>query len=345
MVPTMSTLSQPHDRFFRSVFARRELTAGLLRGYLPAAFSTVFDLSTLEHRRDSYVDAALRAQQSDLLFTIRASDGGLAYVYLLLEHKSYQDRSTLLQMLGYMVNIWRSDENDKIAPRAIYPLVVYHGPQPWRAPTRFEDLFTGPDFMRDKWPVFAIQVIDLASHSDAALRQDGMLGAVMLTLKHIFDPRLLSRLPEILQLLDEVIDAPTGQDMIVTLLTYVAAGSEYVAARDIIEVVDAVYGAQGEKIMATAAREWIEQGIEQGIQRGIQQGIQQGIEQGVERGLAQGVRDSILDLVEVRFGAVPPALATEMAAIDDVERLRGLLRYAATAQSIEVLAKQLGLSV
>lgn len=133
--------------------------------------------------------------------------------------------------------------------------------------------------------------------------------------------------------------------MIVTLLTYVAAGSEYVAARDIIEVVDAVYGAQGEKIMATAAREWIEQGIEQGIQRGIQQGIQQGIEQGVERGLAQGVRDSILDLVEVRFGAVPPALATEMAAIDDVERLRGLLRYAATAQSIEVLAKQLGLSV
>ena len=88
------------------------------------------------------------------------------------------------------------------------------------------------------------------------------------------------------------------------------------------------------------AREWKKEGLEQGIEQGREQGIEQGREQGREQGFEQGGRkravEDLLDVLEIRFalGATHP-LASRLAAIDDLYRLKQLHRAAVQVDSLE----------
>ena len=68
-------LYQPHDNLFRKVFADATEAAGLLRPNLPKWLSTTLDWSTLTLQDRSYVDEALEASQSDLLFEVQRQAG------------------------------------------------------------------------------------------------------------------------------------------------------------------------------------------------------------------------------------------------------------------------------
>ena len=66
----------PHDALFRSVFATDQTeAAGLLRAYLPEPLARSLNWSSLTFDDSSYVSAALRATESDLLYAVR--DGRL----------------------------------------------------------------------------------------------------------------------------------------------------------------------------------------------------------------------------------------------------------------------------
>lgn len=107
--------------------------------------------------------------------------------------------------------------------------------------------------------------------------------------------------------------------------------------------------------MATIAQMWVEQGFVQGFARGfaqsvapdiaqeiapsIEQSIRQGIEQGVEQGIKQGMkmsaRAALLDILTVRFAAVPQDVAQTITKTSDHARLRRLRKEALTATSLE----------
>jgi predicted transposase/invertase (TIGR01784 family) len=84
----MSELRNPHDLFFRETFSRLEVARDFIAHYLPANVIAVLDLNTLELQKDSFVDADLRENFSDLLYRVQLGDGSEANVYLLLEHTS-----------------------------------------------------------------------------------------------------------------------------------------------------------------------------------------------------------------------------------------------------------------
>jgi len=46
-------LSQPHDRFFKDIFSRKEVVIDFLQNYLPSSLQAKFDLSTLGIRSTS----------------------------------------------------------------------------------------------------------------------------------------------------------------------------------------------------------------------------------------------------------------------------------------------------
>ena len=70
--------------------------------------------------------------------------------------------------------------------------------------------------------------------------------------------------------------------------------------------------------------------------QGIEKGIEQGIERGIERGLEQGLRESIFAVMETRFGLpAPHPLTARIETIDDVRRLKALLRTAVRVSSPE----------
>ena len=69
-----------------------------------------------------------------------------------IEHKSYKDKKVILQLLSYMLKMWKRDMGDKRPLRIIIPLVFYHGRKKWDIPVKFREninLLTGIVLMKN----------------------------------------------------------------------------------------------------------------------------------------------------------------------------------------------------
>ena len=102
---------------------------------------------------------------------------------------------------------------------------------------------------------------------------------------------------------------------------YLSDATERVKREDLEEVL-LRQGAEGERVMATIAQEY------------IQEGIQLGIEQGIERGRIKMLQEAVLDLLHIRLGQVMPAVVKQITAVTDITILRQLHREAATAETM-----------
>lgn len=69
----------------------------------------------------------------------------------------------------------------------------------------------------------------------------------------------------------------------------------------------------------------LEKGRMEGLSQGINQGLNQGLNQGMTQGRVTGVRETLLLLGAKRFGLPRPAVAAELDAIKDVNRLTTLV--------------------
>ena len=85
-----------------------------------------------------------------------------------------------------------------------------------------------------------------------------------------------------------------------------------------------------------------EQFKEQFLEQGIEQGIERGIEQGIEQGIERGIQESIREALAIRFDAgVAERFADRIATIDDLQRLKQLLRSAVQGDDIEAFQRVL----
>ena len=79
-----------------------------------------------------------------------------------------------------------------------------------------------------------------------------------------------------------------------------------------------------------------------GIEQGIEQGIEEGIKQGIEQGGRQRAIEDILEVLEIRFDlSEAHPLSTRIAAIDDLQHLKQLLRAAIQVPNIEAFQRVL----
>ena len=77
-------------------------------------------------------------------------------------------------------------------------------------------------------------------------------------------------------------------------------------------------------------------------QLGIEQGIEQGREEGIEQGERRSTIGAILDVLEIRFDlSEAHPLSVRIAAIDDLQRLKQLLRTAIQVSSLEAFQQVL----
>ena len=77
--PTM-TIANPHDRFFKDVFSRRETAQDFLQHYLPPDLRDQLDLASLEISKDSFIDAELQEHFSGLLYKVALHEKGETYI-------------------------------------------------------------------------------------------------------------------------------------------------------------------------------------------------------------------------------------------------------------------------
>jgi predicted transposase/invertase (TIGR01784 family) len=325
------TTPNPHDLFFKASWSRPEVAKGFLAHYLPTEVRAVLDLDTLTLSKASFVDETLKAHYSDLLYQVKRKQGENAYVYVLMEHKSYPDRWTVFQLLRYIVRIWERELKKKptLLP-AIVPLVVYHGEQGWKAEWNLRALVDADDVLSAFIPDFHYLVCDLTHDDLSQLQGQATLQVAVRLLKYIFHQEFGERLPEIAAFFREVLNQTDGLGYLQTVLKYIAQSTDKLDKTTLHQVIHQALPEIGDTLMPTIAETW----CQEGLQKGLEQGLERGLEQGLQKEIAHA-RADILEILKARFKTVPKPLVKRVETLNDLAKLRKLLTQAATANSLK----------
>ncbi|SLM28675.1 conserved hypothetical protein [Desulfamplus magnetovallimortis] len=259
----LTRVPNPHDKLFREVWGDLENVRGFLQEYLPADQLVLMDPASLEICKDSFIEKELEDYYSDMLYKVRIS-GTSGYLYVLFEHKSYDDKYLHLQLLEYMVKIWRlflkqQPENKKKPPLPIVlPLLICHGETPWpKDRIRFSSLMSGPvETFSAYIPDFSFSLHDLTDFTDVEIRGTIMVRVMQLLFKHIREPDLMdNKLPGILSLLREVMSSATGLHCLEIVLRYLFGTREDASAESIKNIVElALTQKEGGYVMTLAEK-------------------------------------------------------------------------------------------
>ncbi|MBF0103230.1 MAG: cytosolic protein, partial [Desulfobacterales bacterium] len=79
-----------------------------------------------------------------------------------------------------------------------------------------------------------------------------------------------------------------------------------------------------------------------GIEKGMEQGILQGLQEGMQKGMQKGIQQGVLDILTLRFASIPKSVAKKIQTISDPEVLKGLLKKAVQADSLEGFVQGMG---
>ena len=290
----MSLPATPHDALFRALVSNPARAGALLAEYLPREVAGLLDPDTPPEAMDgSFVDADAARTQCDALFRVRLGTGHDARIYVLLEHKSYVDAATPLQILKYLVNIWLREIEGGTARDglpAIIPLVLYHGPGRWTAARSVPEMIDAPEELAPLIRDFAYVLHDLGEIEPLRLSRMPEVRAGLLALRVVHAEDIAP----------EVLDLMTGGTL---------AGSEFERhiLRYIVERMNLTPPLleaslrrtkpdRWEALMGTVAEAWIEQGRAEGIEL--------------------GQAELLLRQLDLRFGEVPKAVR---------ERVRGAM--------------------
>jgi predicted transposase YdaD len=337
-------MSGVHDRFVRYTFSPPERAEAELRAVLPPHVVSEVDWASLRRESGSVVDPELRHTETDLLFSARLRSGRPLLLYVLLEHQSTEDPWMALRMLRYVVRQlehWRQAHPESPRLPVILPLVMYHGPEPWAAPRRVEDLFELPteEEERERWralvPRFEYLLDDLTAEREEALKArpgPPLVRLARLVLRFGRTEALARKLPEWVALFAQVRAGPEGAEHLGTVIRYLLwIGGEPVheAARRVLHsILDAQ---RAEEMMRSYGEELME--------RGRQQGLARGREEGREEGRLRGRAEAVLQLLTVRGLHVDDASRQHILSCSDLATLELWFARALHASSLsEVLA-------
>ncbi|MFE7720746.1 Rpn family recombination-promoting nuclease/putative transposase [Nocardia rhizosphaerihabitans] len=325
----VSPPSNPHDAYFRCVMARPADAASEIRAALPATITARLDLTTLRLQPGSFVSRELRSRYSDLLYSVEF-DGRDAYVYVLIEHQSGNDRFMALRMLEYVVNIWaqyrREHPATEVLPPVI-PLVVHSGhASRWTAPTELRPLFDldAPtyDLLHPYLPQFSFLLDDVAALDLAALRARDLTPAtrVMLVL-HKIAPGSAQLGDDMLELIEDLqaMEADPNVDLRPTFSYILIVGDT--PEEDLDPVIEQLGPRAKEAIVTTAERLRAE-------------GEARGEARGKAQGRAEGRAEMLIEQLVEKFGAVPAEMVARVRAAD-LDRLREWTRRVLTADTLD----------
>jgi len=272
-------LYHSHDKLFRETWSDLASARSFLQNYLPGKVLDVARLDTLEICKDSFIESDLKDYYSDMLYRVAFGESP-GYIYFLFEHKSFPDRNIHLQLLEYMVKIWRLGQKQggfgKLS--IVVPLVLYHGRSKWRINENLLSGFNGPVAPVVEYiPDFRYVLYDLSEYSDDEIKGTVMARVTMLLLKHVFEPDLADRLPDIFSLLKELSKKKTGLQYFESLVKYVFSHVDDITVDKMQAIVhNALLEDKGEYIV-TLAEKLRKQGLEQGLEQGLFEAVELGI--------------------------------------------------------------------
>ncbi len=96
--------NKQHDKLLRRIWTDPEAAGQFFEKHLPQGILELINLDSLTTCKETFVDSILKDFYSDVLYSALFGDNQ-GYLYILLEHKSYFDKLTPLQILRYIEKI------------------------------------------------------------------------------------------------------------------------------------------------------------------------------------------------------------------------------------------------
>ncbi len=321
-----SPAQSPHDALFKGVFSDLQHARPLLQAALPEGLSRAINWSALELRPGSFVDEALRARHSDLLFSTRLNESPL-FLYLLFEHQSTADPWMPLRLLRYMLAIWQRHFEE--APRSrrlpiVVPIVIHHSERGWTFDPAFESLFDldaeGLGEALSYVPRFRFVLDDVSHATDDDLRRRAVTSVAKLTLACLRSSRapetLLEAFVPWLDLLQEVRQAPHGLHAFQRILRYIFLVAGQATDGQLHAFIERVSDPKLAEEIVTLA-EMLET-------------------RGRRDGLKKGRAAALLQLLRAKFGQVPAAAAARVETAEEPALERWLDRFVHAGSMAEV---------
>ena len=297
-------IHNPHDKFFKDIFGRPEVTLEVCRTHLPPELVGAIDWRVLRLEPASFIDEWLAEHLSDLLFSVRFQ-GEPLLLYFLFEHRSTLDADILLRLLIYMGGIWkrwREQAGPGAKPPCIIPIVLHQGSEHWRLSPRFHDWLAMPEAVRGELarfqPDFEHVLIDL-SRIPLERLAGGLVSQLALGLmKAVRENRLEEWMELSESALAELMRNPDRAGIFRTLLRYAfaAGGAESKLGSTVGQLVARIEDQKVKEGVMTIAEELIQQGRHEAEQR-VRTIAEELIEQG-RREAEQRVRTIAEELIE-----------------------------------------------
>ncbi len=323
-----------HDKLFKTVFSDPGHAASFLRGCLPSRTLSALNIASLARVDGSFLDGEFVESRADILFRVNTKNEGISYIYILLEHKSYPERSTSLQILNYMVRIWRKHEKENktnMLPHII-PILFYHGKKPWPWEPAIGSQFVPVPELERYIPHFVFDLHDLSIVPDDQIKGTVLAKVIQGILKYIHKPKeLVPRLDLFLRLLHQ----DTGTQYIETVLKYLVMSAKDIED-ELIRIADKAIPGGGE-IVGTLAERWEKEKSPKWIEKGMAQGVARGRLEGRLEGEAIGILFGIEALLEAKFGKDAVSLMDKVGQINDLEKLKTILKQIKLASSFDVV--------
>ena len=174
-------------------------------------------------------------------------------------------------------------------------------------------------------PDFEPHLVNVSTIADEAIRGEVTTRLIVTVLKYIFTDGLDGHLDEILQMASEVLQQPSGMEMVMALLRYISRSAVKLDKAEITQKLLAHLPKEGGVLMETIAQAWIEEGKLIGFDIGKKEGIEEGIEKGIEKGKLEAQRQTLLHLLQWRFSPTAEELARYTVQLERVDQLAVLL--------------------
>lgn len=241
----------------------------------------------------------------------------MGYVYFLFEHKSYRSLKVALQLLTYMVEIWKRSDEDQLP--LIIPLVIAHGRSRWNTSTQFSDLVQGYDQLDSKVkqyiPNYEYILFDLTTYSNADVKGNVQLRILMEVFRDIFKANtaeLFKTLERSVEALQELEDKDTRTAYFQTLINYIFNVKKNLSQAEVKQFskrIEHIYP-EGSKMIMSLREEILKEGKQEGRQEGRLLQNQEDIHYFLE----ENIREEAEDLYK------------KVTSIQDTERLGQLKR-------------------
>ncbi len=182
----MIIIHQRHDNFIKAIMSHPAVAESFFLNQLPWTILDKIDLTTLKMEPTTFIDEKLRKHESDLIFSVKQTDGETSYLYLLLEHQSKSDPMMPFRLINYIMQGLKrhiKQKNKTVFPLPlIYPIVIFNGNHPWIHKREFFSLFGESEQLAKSIFIEPFHLVDTSAMHEEDFRKKQLSNLMLLSL-------------------------------------------------------------------------------------------------------------------------------------------------------------------